>query len=369
MFGLELAASTLKALLDSGGTARLSGEHTGSVLTEKKGCLLCRLLSVGGVESFSQRPRGVVLLLGSSRWTRCFLLADNSPTNGVSCFFSARLNAFAAATWAGWLSTAGISSKKSSDIRDSSSSTSISWSISFLFLLWGSWAFFKTAPGWGADSRTNISAADSCDATDADVCRASMRPEESRTSRLDSETTADESSSKGLRKFGRQWQQLSTLACRTTLDLLHYLTMILKLIDFWFRQTIRIWQPNPRKQWVYLFLLAGWKKLVKVDCFWGEVCAELFGFSADGLPNVFGPMAAAEAAKTSTNWNRKNTSSKKYFLCYKWQKNVNLFFSVEAIRLYNVLPVKTLETHSHAFFFSMQIDNENIAQCEQDISN
>lgn len=197
VFGLELAVSTLRALLDCGWSALLSGEHSGSALMETRGCLFCRLLFVGGVQSFSERPCGVAPLLGSSRWTRCFLLADEAPTNGTSCFFSGRLNA---AACTGWLFSAGTSSKKSSDIRDSSSSTSISSSTSFLFLLRGSWAFIETAPGWGADLPTNTSAADSCDATDADVCGASILPEESRTGRLDSEAEADESSSKGLHK-------------------------------------------------------------------------------------------------------------------------------------------------------------------------
>lgn len=198
VFGLEAAVSTLRASLDCSRSALLSGEHTGSVLMETRGCLFCRLLFVGGVESFSERPRGVAPLLGSSMWTRCFLLTDEAPTNCASCFFSGRLNAAAACT--GWLFSVGTSSKNSSDIKDSSSSTSISSSISFLFLLWGPWAFIETAPGWGADLPTNRSAADSCDAADAHVCGASILPEESRTGRLDSETAADESSSKGLHK-------------------------------------------------------------------------------------------------------------------------------------------------------------------------
>ncbi len=52
---------------------------------------------------------------------------------------------------------------------------------------------------------------------------------------------------------------------------------------------------TPPKKHVYLFLLTGWKKLVRVDCFCGEACGEFFGFWGDCLcMNVLMPPLVLE---------------------------------------------------------------------------
>lgn len=121
-----------------------------------------------------------------------------------------------------------------------------------------------------------------------------------------------------------------------------YLTMIWKLICSCIKLDISLHKisahnltTKPSEQWVYLFLLTGWKKLVKLDCFWGDVCAELFAFWGDGLRKVFGPTAAAETARTWTELELKRYYKYKIYKHKSTFLNLQiiLFFSVEAISL------------------------------------
>lgn len=209
MFWPVFAEAALRGLLDSWWTVLLCGESAGSVLMETICCLFSLLLFFCEAESFVEQPCGVRRLPFSSRWTRCLLLADESATNRDACFLSVKLSV---AGWGWWLLSAGSSSKTSSDIRDSSSSICISSSISFLFLLWGSsWTAWETVPDWGSECPTKRSTSDQCDAADVavgtwgaslnvtEVFGGCMLPGVSRTGRLDSDRTAEESSSsKGL---------------------------------------------------------------------------------------------------------------------------------------------------------------------------